>query len=341
MGNLRKSGAGLNSSVSIFAKALTNLILPKHTKYEFTMERNQIASLIAGIILTAISLVLLSQGVLSMSDVSGWLTPLLLGAILILFGYATKDKIKEFFQGKPEPSKVEIVNLPKTNPILTLSPLPHHKGYMLPPRLETFNTASGEHKFGILGDSSDEVTQLSSSQAICSISMSPNAPAKELIAKFGVIRVHCISGEALNCRVEVKVQLLEQLGRVYRDVPRNVGFGNWFSMANKSSIFDPLNPNKFEIIVANKGVGLNRYLKNTTVNLHYNEERDFLLFYMIKDIPNVWVCTDVESAQVGMTVESLPCRFEVELLVTADNYSQTSFKFRVTAKWDDYLIQQM
>ena len=90
-----------------------------------------------------------------------------------------------------------------------------------------------------------------------------------------------------------------------------------------------------------KGMGLNKYLKNTFENLHSNEEKDLLIFYMIKDMTPVFLCTDSEGGAVGYAVEDKPVKFEIELSITAEKYPKTTFRYLVSAKWDDYQIQPL
>ena len=150
-----------------------------------------------------------------MTDVSAWLAPAILGAIVAVLIWGFKDQIEEIFKGKPEPQKVEVVNFPQIiAPVLTLSPLPHYKGYMLPPEFETKDIGNGLHQSTMKPqlNTTLEARLMSISQHIQLFSGTPIGPFKELIAKFGVIRVHCISGDAIGCKIEANVNLIEQFG---------------------------------------------------------------------------------------------------------------------------------
>lgn len=203
-------------------------------------------------------------------------------------------------------------------PELTLTPLPHHTGYMLP----TADLSSPDARF------------LNESQKI-ELYILPKfgePPSKELIAKFGVIRVHCIHGEAIGCRVQARVNLVEQLGKQQNAYWLDSGFSNWFSMAKKMEVIRDFNMDK-------KGFGFETFLVNTVEDIHYTEEKDLLLFYMIKGIDRIFLCTDTNEPIAF--VDNRPAKFEVELSITAQKYPKTVFKYLVTAKWDDYQIQQL
>jgi len=254
---------------------------------------------------------------------------------LLVWGF--KDQIEAVLKGKPEPQKVEVVNLPRDMPVLTLTPLPHYRGYMLPPEYETKDIGNGVHRSTMKPqlNTTVEARLMSSSQHIQIFSGPLTGPYKELIVKFGVIRVHCIGGDAIGCKVEAKVNLIEQFGKPYHKTWYNVGYVNWFSLALRNEFI-----HFFEGEEKPKGMGLNQYLKNTVEDLHYDEEKDLLLFYMIKDMTPVFLCTDAEGAPVGYAVEDKPVRFEIELSIRAEKYPRTTFRYLVSAKWDNYEIQQ-
>ena len=245
-------------------------------------------------------------------------------------------------------------------PALTLTPLKHYKGYFIPPNepmpprkdetaeLEKVLVRVTKENF-----TTSEVEQLSGSQIlqICptriKIKISdPRAEEirvvegsienQELLIKFGVIRVCCIKEEALNCKVQMRVHLVEELGEAIVTDWRYVGYVNWYSAAKKEELV----VNYFKSLKAAISSGLKTYLLNTSEDIHNNEEKDLLLFYMKKDNPTVTACTDLESP-VGNARDNHPLKFEVELSVTAQKYPRTTFKYLVTAKWDDYQIQQI
>lgn len=223
---------------------------------------------------------------------------------------------------------------------LELRPLKHYKGYMLPPKVEMLpDTPDGKHSANItnVGDSTVEYSLLERSQKLEVITDILTQP-KELIAKFGVVRVRCISGDALNCRAQLRVRLIEMYGQIHLTNFVDWGYLNWFSVAIKHNI----QQNKFNDIYPSKHLGLNKYLLNTSVDLHQGEEKDLLLFYMIKDLPNVYLCTDVEIAHAGSVFASgQTLKFEVEISLAAQGYPKNTWTYFVTIDdFDNYKIER-
>jgi len=147
--------------------------------------KHQIASVIGSLILAVLLVIGIQRGVISMTDVSTWLTPAILGGIIALLLWGFKDNIEQFFKGKPEPQKVEVVNLPQlttssaaltkvaketeqnTTLLLDVKPLAHVKGTGadVPPS----QIILGYHGFHI------------------------DKPKTEYLAKFGVMQVKAIA----------------------------------------------------------------------------------------------------------------------------------------------------
>jgi hypothetical protein len=157
---------------------------------------------------------------------------------------------------------------------------------------------------------------------------------KELIVQFGVIKVLCKRGEAKNCRVEVKARLTEMLGtKISSKDWIELGFLNWFSVSKKTDLQVAFSRTSIDL-----GFGINEYLKNTIENIAMGDNRDLLLFYMIKGMNTLFVCADNRLSLIGHPVGDMPLRFEIELAVTADGYSKTISKYQGCVKWGDFQI---
>jgi len=86
--------------------------------------KQQIAAVIGAIILSLVLVIGIQQGAISMTDVSAWFTPAILGGIIALLLWGFKDQIEAALKGKPEPQKVEVTNFPSNTPSLTVSDNP-------------------------------------------------------------------------------------------------------------------------------------------------------------------------------------------------------------------------
>lgn len=255
------------------------------------MKNRQILAIIGIGIIGTILAVIIALGALSLTEFFIAIAGALIVVAIAIAWWGFREKI----EGKEEPQKVEVINLPSVvAPVLTLSPLPHYKGYMLPPKIEIKDIGNGlkQATGKAPEDSNQEARFLQTSQKLEVYSGKVDEPLKELIVKFGVIRVHCISGEAINCKVQARARSIEHFGKQQVTDWYDVGYVNWFSLSKKRG----LQKSFFEGEDKPKGFGINQYLTNVIENLHCDDEKDLLLFYMIKDIPTVFLCTDGASA---------------------------------------------
>ena len=233
------------------------------------------------------------------------------------------------------PIKVEF-KLPDPSPVLDLRPLPHYKGYMLPLKVEVKDLGDGKKEATAtnVGASAPEYGLIESSQ-ILQVAKGPiDQTMNEILAKFGVVRVHCVSGDAFGCRAEAKVRIVQMYGQMHPTNWLDVGYLDWFSMAIKRDI----QQNRLDEIYPAKHLGMNKYLQNSSIDLHQGDEKDLLIFYMIKDIPNVFLCTDVESAQAGHIFSpGQTLKFEIEVGLTAQRYPKDIWRYMVTINdFDDF-----
>jgi len=237
---------------------------------------------------------------------------------------------------KEHPIQVE-VKYPE--PItLDLRPLPHYKGYSLPLKVEVQDLGDGRKQASAtnVGASTPEYGLLEASQKL-EVAQGPiDQPMPELIAKFGVIRVRCTSGDAIDCKAQAKVRLIQIYGQIQPTNFVDWGCLNWYSPAIKRDI-----QAKFDEIYPAKHLGLNKYLKNLTVDFHQGDEKDLLIFYMIKDLPNVYLCTEVESANAGSIFSAgHTLKFEIEIGMSAQRYPRNTWSYIVTINdFDDFKIE--
>lgn len=233
------------------------------------------------------------------------------------------------------------------NQIVELTPLPHFQGYILPPRIEVEDLPDGQHraKMTNVGATSPERGRLEGSQVIDAYWQQGGdiRDFGELIVKFGVIRVKALKGELRNARAEIGV-LRKRNG--FHDYPivdkfRNEGYLNWFSLAIKKSIL--MNTLTLGEIARSKNLGLNKYLRNPIEYVHENETKDLLLFYMMKDVPYVFLCTESEhSIASDIMVGGKEVEFNVVISITADGLPKTDFKFDIrVAAFDEYSIRKV
>lgn len=148
-----------------------------------------------------------------------------------------------------------------------------------------------------------------------------------LAADFGVIRVHALRGEALRCRAEARFKSSE-----LKDMWLNGGFLNWYSASLRRNLTSVVDFGPFL---------LNKYLKNTTEDIHEGETKDLLLFYMIKNSSFIALCSDMDMTPVGnVQGNNQPLKFQVEISVTAEHCRKIVLLFDVMAAWDNFIIQR-
>jgi hypothetical protein len=254
--------------------------------------------------------------------------------------------------------------MPKAEPVsasqavLQVEALPHFKGYSLAPKIMTkVIPETQEHQLEIMNAGlithPDHVHCISAQYIIAYKDTFPknistheaylrglkweDYPWKEIIAKFGVIRVTGISGDALGCRLEARIRKTKEFGKL-------IFAPNWY-LAGYLKWYLPNDPNNvekhFDDIYQRREWGLNDYLGKTNEDIHPGDEKCLRVFYMMKDIRTVFLCTDVDMVNAGICTEDNPVEFELEVTVTAQHYSKTTNRFLVTAKWDDFTFVKM
>lgn len=234
--------------------------------------------------------------------------------------------------------KKQEIDVEVHTPILEFTPLPHYRGYLVqgPPAVTvknpdgTFTTTMKNETRGTTA----EVSLIASSQMI-EVWYGPiDKTMNEFVAKFGVIRVKCLRKEAYDCHVQVRYRPITSTGVSVNTRWYRTGNLNWFSIVKKQELhnldFESLKPK-----------GINPYLKNTSVDIFTGEEKDLLLFYVIKDHPAVHLCTESDFSIVGYTFDNVPLNFDVELLVSARDYPAIQKNYRVSAVWDDFRIASL
>jgi hypothetical protein len=260
-------------------------------------------------------------------------------AILGVTAISTKSHSAE------KPIKVEIVG--KT-PVLELEPLRHHRGLPVP-----LSISDLKHKHEVLmelakqypmqnlarkGDLPTEFTDpegksLEPSQWLSQYDFDFNnlVLRGKLRVKFGVIRVRSLSGTVKACKAQVRYRVLEDEGKAKDEKWIEGGFLNWYSPELRSKMF---------VVGLDRSAwtyGINRYLLNSEQTIPDRETRDLWAFYMIEDVPNVHLCSSMESAPLGWAKE-YPVKFEIELTVTGDDYPRTIWKFEGKVMWDDFSL---
>lgn len=161
-------------------------------------------------------------------------------------------------------------------------------------------------------------------------------PMRTVFAKFGVIRVRATGGAALSCHAEVSYRVArppnpEPSGRL---VPE--GHLNWWSPEKKTE-----SQSHAEEIEKSGGSAMNTYLRNPTVDISENEEKDLLVTFMLKGSPSVFLCLDSGPGSMGYPMSSSPLTFEVELGLAAKNVPRSPFRFLVTTRWDYCKIEKL
>jgi hypothetical protein len=265
------------------------------------------------------------------------------GAGLLSFRYS--DRILDIVFGKERTileKAPSIIFTPAREPPpnLDVYPLQHFKGYALPPKVETKDLGNGQKEStltAVAPSHPEEYGRLTISQKLEVMGGPIDKPPKELIAKFGVVRVYCVEGDALGCRAELRYRIVEQWGQKFSMAMVSGGYLNWFRLSMKRDI-----QAHFESIDSERSKGINKYLQNTLEDLHQGDEKDLLIFYMIKDLPAVFLCTDVDQSSLGVIAPGKGTKAELEIALTAQLYPKTFWRFLITVSdWDDFNIQRM
>jgi len=153
----------------------------------------------------------------------------------------------------------------------------------------------------------------------------------EYIAKFGVLRVKALNGNAYKCRASAKIKVTHQLGRYNPQKWEDVGMLNWFSTPRKEQL-----DGKFDRLANLKDYGLNKYLKNETTTILENTEKDLLVMYMVKGNPKVFICNNGDTRVIGWVEPNKFLKFTLELTLSAQNNPLTTCQYLVSVLWDDY-----
>jgi hypothetical protein len=248
-------------------------------------------------------------------------------------------------KGTEEPMKVVVI---QKVPVLDLQPLPHRRGLPRLPTMDDLRQKMGEAnrfplKEGVVarkGPLPTEFTHpeakfLERSQLISKLEYNFDFTTKtKLRAKFGVIRVRSLSGTVKNCKADVRYRVLEEEGKPMDEKWISDGCLNWYSpeLAAKL-VVSPIDRSAWTY-------GINRYLIKSEETIPDGETKDLLVFYMIEDVPNVHLCSSMDSAPLGWA-EKGPVKFEIELAVTGDEYPKTIWKFQGSAIWDDFSLTRV
>jgi len=282
-------------------------------------------------VLLGIMLWIVLVGVISLflPQVPPILAPII-ATVVSLLSPRISDKILNAIFGKESP---------KTTPILDLKPLPHYKGEYVYSKPVTIDLGDGKKQTTITHEdkvTTPEFSFLSKSQWF-SWQWGKIDNLQTVFAKFGVLRVNCVAGEAIDCRASIRIRRIEQFGSSPSgSYWSSCGYLNWYSNSLRVNMAQSMDVEK------EKGFGFNKYLKNTNENLQQGDEKDLLLFYMIKGLPSIFLCTDINWISAGLSLQDKPpLKFEVEVTLTAQHYSRTIWRFLITAKWDDYQIQAL
>jgi len=310
----------------------------------------QILAILGISLIGAIIFLMVISGVVPMTEVYIAIVAALILAAIAIAWWGFKKSIEE----EEKPQIVKVINIPETKikSEFTLVVMPHYKGYSMPPenvdmlgnKLFRQNAIDGTQGLKTPNSkySSPEAVQLHDSQSVVLYNLQP-LKAKQtftvvdsFVAKLGVIRVFCKSGNIVDCKAEVHIKFLEESGRKSESKSIGLGYLNWHS----DEIKHDLHKHATEVYRA-KGIGINRFLKNPVQSFCEGDAKYLLMFYMVKGSPNVHLCVGVDSAIVGMANDKFPLKFELEISLTGQNYPKTTFKYLVTAKWDDYKVQQI
>lgn len=321
------------------------------------MRRAEYAAVVVVVLGGLATVVGFYEGWWSITVLSGALLGLIFAVVLIVVAWGFGPRIRDWTKRNRLAAAVEP---PSDRPKIAVEVLPHFKGYILPPKVET-KIGPGEVSSPLMtnvGASSRDRGKMAPSQVIDVYWPGPEwknlgsthdaflkgvkwetLPVRSLIVKFGVLRISVSDADAIGCRVAVRFRVTEDALHVWAPARAvDGGYANWYSTALTMKLLQDDETHKE--IDERRGAGVNKYLKNTIEDIHPGETRDLLLFYMIKDQPSVYLCTDVDTMPVGMSFDDKPVRFDLELSISAQRLPRTTFTYRVTAAWDDFAIEQ-
>jgi hypothetical protein len=144
-----------------------------------------------------------------------------------------------------------------------------------------------------------------------------------LTALFGIIRVHAIKGDALDCQAAVRIKMQDQWVES--------GYLNWYSptlIRNLTSLAD------FQII------DLNRYLTNTSEHISRGDSKDLVAFYLVDGMQSVSLCSDMTHPFAGNIQNDQPLQFQIEVTLTAQHEPKVVNVFDIEAAWGRLLISK-
>lgn len=293
------------------------------------MARHEVLSVILASILTSIALITL---ILSFMP-SPWKFPVLfvsIGVFLIfifLYFYFYSRRREE-----------------QTGASLKISVLPFYKGYPTPPSpgVKKVNP-DGSTTVTVMNDSratTSQVQYLAPSQLFVLWKGEVGSNMSEFVAKFGVIRFEVIKGYVKGCRVGVKYREIKEMNDASVSKWSDGGYLNWFSPMIKQGL---IKCNLFEKMLNGMILnGINSCLKNEAMDLFQGEEKDLLLFYVIRGSPMVYLCSTLDNCVIGYAaVESMPLKFELKLTIVGENLLTVVRVFKISAVWDDFKIEEM
>ena len=157
----------------------------------------------------------------------------------------------------------------------------------------------------------------------------------EFVAKFGVLRFELLSGSVKGCHVGAKYLVVKEMNDARVFGWHDGGYLNWYSIMVRQKL---LKCNVFEKIFT----GINECLKNDTTDIYQGEERDLLLFYVVKGSPMVHLCSTLDSCVIGYAPdEDVPLVFELKLTVVGEGLLTVEKTFKVSAVWDDFKIEEV
>ncbi len=269
----------------------------------------------------------------------------ILATVMALLSYRLSEKAFNFIFGKEKPEQAA----------LELVALPHYKGWQSPAPVEERRLADakddslGGAPAKLLITHKIEYTHpdakfLKDSQSLVVYKYNlydeklyeKYAIEMELIVKFGVIRVRSLSGSINRCKAEARFRTFEIGGKSIDSPWGEGGYLNWYSPELKEEIVPQL-----PVINPRRLWGINKYLLSTEQEITKNQTKDLLVFYMIKDTPNVFLCSSVNSVPVGIIENDSPVRFELEITLSGEGYSATKWLYRVKVLWDDFEIDRV
>jgi hypothetical protein len=223
---------------------------------------------------------------------------------------------------------------------LELRPLPDYQGYQVGPSPAVVKVNPDGTKTATLTNDSYATTPefafLAPSQHLEAGYATAGETLKNVVAKFGVIRIRAVGGPALKCRAEVRYRHFPQGGRAVGNPWIDEGHLNWFSVAHKRET-----QRHVQEVYEHLGQGINAYLHNATEDIYEGEEKDLLVTYMFLGNPSVFLCTDADIGLIGYSIRGNPLIFEAEVALAAENLPRSSHHFVVTTRWDYCKIQEL